>query len=311
MVIVALLYAALIYLVFFKYKLLPWNKPFQLIALVVGVVILLGFLAGLENLTPASIQATTATQVVDIAPQVGGQVTRVHVEHDEDVEKGAILFEIDPTLYQAQVKQLEAGLSLARLRLGQLGELTEVDAASKFQLEQTEAEVEQLEAQLTAARFNLENATVRAPARGRIARQQLLPGVQVSPARSVMSFVDTEQIVILALMKQKAFQNVHLGDRALVSFPALPGRVFETRVAAFQSAIAEGQLFPTGQLAPVQQRRMVRGFPVWLSLPEDAPPDLRKVGLAARVTIMTERAGFVAIVATFMQWFKTSLDIVL
>ena len=66
MVIVALLYAALIYLVFFKYKLLPWNKPLQLIALVVGVVILLGFLAGLENLTPASIQATTATQVVDI-----------------------------------------------------------------------------------------------------------------------------------------------------------------------------------------------------------------------------------------------------
>ena len=56
---------------------------------------------------------------------------------------------------------------------------------------------------------------------------------------------------------------------------------------------------------------MVRAFPVWLSLPEDAPPDLHKVGLAARVTIMTERAGLVAIVATVMQWLKTSLDIVL
>ncbi|MBW1688943.1 MAG: biotin/lipoyl-binding protein, partial [Deltaproteobacteria bacterium] len=203
MLIITFLYAGLVYLVFFKYKLLPWNKPFQLIALVVGVVILLGFLAGLENLTPASIQATTASQIVDIAPQVGGQVTRIHVEHDEEVEKGAILFEIDPTLYAAQVKQLAAGLALARLRLGQFGELTEVDAASKFQLEQTEAEVEQLEAQLTAARFNLENATVRAPARGRIARQQLRAGVQVSPARSVMTFVGTEEIVIVALVKQK------------------------------------------------------------------------------------------------------------
>ena len=86
---------------------------------------------------------------------------------------------------------------------------------------------------------------------------------------------------------------------------------WDTGVAAFQSAIAEGQLFPGGQLASVQQRRMVRAFPVWLSLPEDAPPDLRKLGLAARVTIMTERAQVVAIVATFMHWFKTSLDIVL
>ncbi len=311
MVTIALLYAGLVYLVFFRFKLLPWNRPFQPIAIVLGVVILLGFLAALENLTPTSLQATTATRVVDVAPQVGGQVIRVHVEQDEEVEEGAILFEIDPTLYAAQVKQLEAGLALARLRLGQLGELTAVDAASRFQLEQTEAEMEQLEAQLVAARFNLENATVRAPARGRIARQQLLPGVQVSPARSVMTFIGTDQIVIVALVKQKALQNVSLGDRALVSFPALPGRVFETRVAAFQSAIAEGQLFPGGQLASVQQRRMVRGFPVWLSLPDDAPPDLYKVGLAARVTIMTERAGLVGIVATIMQWIQTSLDIVL
>ena len=311
MVIIALLYAGLVYLVFFRFKLLPRNKPFRLIALVLGVVILLGFLAGLENLTPTSIQATTATRVVDVAPQVGGQVIRVPVEQEEEVEEGAILFEIDPTLYAAQVKQLEAGLSLARLRLGQLGELTEVEAASKFQLEQTEAEVEQLEAQLVAARFNLDNTTVRAPARGRIARQQLQPGVQVSPARSVMTFIGTEEIVIVALVKQKALQNVRLGDRALVSFPALPGRVFETRVTSFQSAIAEGQLFPGGQLASVQQRRMVRGFPVWLSLPDDAPPELYKVGLAARVTIMTERAGIVATVASVLQWLKTSLDIVL
>jgi hypothetical protein len=56
---------------------------------------------------------------------------------------------------------------------------------------------------------------------------------------------------------------------------------------------------------------MVRGFPVWLSLPDDAPSDLRRVGLAARVTIMTERAGFVGIVATVLQWLQTSLDIVL
>ena len=97
----------------------------------------------------------------------------------------------------------------------------------------------------------------------------------------------------------------------MISFPAVPGRIFETRVSAFQSAIAEGQVLPAEGLASVQQQRMVRVIPVWLPLPEDAPPSLRKAGLAARVTIMTEGAGVVALYAGVIQWLATSLDIVL
>ena len=74
MTLVALLYGALVYLVFFKFRWLPWNKPSQLGSLVIGITILSGFLVGLENLTPASTQAVIMGRVVDIAPQVGGVV---------------------------------------------------------------------------------------------------------------------------------------------------------------------------------------------------------------------------------------------
>ena len=61
----------------------------------------------------------------------------------------------------------------------------------------------------------------------------------------------------------------------------------------------------------VLRQRMVRGYPVFLSLPEDFPTELRKVGLAASATIVTESAGPIAIVAWVMQWLQTSLDAVL
>jgi hypothetical protein len=56
---------------------------------------------------------------------------------------------------------------------------------------------------------------------------------------------------------------------------------------------------------------MVRGYPLVVSLPEDFPPKLRKVGLAANATILTQSAGPVAIVAVVVQWLQTALDAVL
>ncbi len=44
MVIITCLYLALVYLLFFKFRILLWNKISQAICLIVGVVILAGFL---------------------------------------------------------------------------------------------------------------------------------------------------------------------------------------------------------------------------------------------------------------------------
>ena len=74
MVIVTVIYVALVYLVFVKFQWLPWNRLTRLIALSIGIVILSGFLVGLENLTPSSTQAMITGRVVDIAPQVPSEV---------------------------------------------------------------------------------------------------------------------------------------------------------------------------------------------------------------------------------------------
>jgi multidrug resistance efflux pump len=311
MTLIALMYGGFVYLVFFKFELVPWNKLTRLITVTVGLVLCIGFLVGYENLTPGTSQAVVMARVVDIAPQVGGEVIRVVVKENERVEEGAVLFEIDPTLFVAQVKELKATLHLAQLRLGQFRELAEIDAASRFQIEETEAQVEQLNARLKAAQFNLQNATVRAPFTGRAPKIFLKPGVQVSPARSVLAFVDTKQLTIMGLVEQRALHTVQVGDQAMVNFPSMPGRIFETEVLAIPSAIAEGQFLARGQLESVQQRRMVRSFPVVFALPEEFPDKLRKVGLAANVTVLTEGAGPIALYAQVIQWVKTSLDAIL
>ena len=102
-----------------------------------------------------------------------------------------------------------------------------------------------------------------------------------------------------------------MGDKALVNFPALPGHVFEAEVFRIPGAIGEGQMPISGSLPSVQQQRMVRQWPVFISVPEEFPAELRKPGVAATVYIHTEGAGVVGIVAVILQWVGTSLDAIL
>jgi multidrug resistance efflux pump len=108
----------------------------QWVCIIVGTVILSGFLVGLQALTPSSSQAYITGQIVEIAPQVSSRITRVNIEPMQTLNEGDVLFEIDPTAYQARVDDLEARLNLAGLRLKQYQELAAEGAGSGFQLEQ-------------------------------------------------------------------------------------------------------------------------------------------------------------------------------
>ena len=129
--------------------------------------------------------------------------------------------------------------------------------------------------------------------------------------RSVATFIYTDELVIAALFQQKALENMRIGDAVKLNFPALPGHLFDAEVVALAEAIGEGQFYATGQLPRVQDQRMTRLYPILISIPDDFPHGLQRIGVAASARIHTEKAGIVGIVAVILQWIQTSLDLVI
>ncbi|MCP3879964.1 MAG: HlyD family efflux transporter periplasmic adaptor subunit [Sulfitobacter sp.] len=242
MLIITALYLALVYLLFFRFTVIPWNRISQVLTVLIGVVMLTEFLVGLQGLAPASVQGAITGRIVEIAPDVTGRIVTVSVEPNVTVDEDTELFSVEPVLYEARVEELEARLKLARLRLGQYQELAASSAGTEFQVQQSEAEVKQLAASLTGARFDLDNTVVRAPARGLVPRMLLKPGMHVSPSRSVLTFLDTSELEIAAQFQQKALVNVKPGDKAMVNFPALPGQVVEAEVIEVPGAVGDAPL---------------------------------------------------------------------
>jgi multidrug efflux system membrane fusion protein len=116
-----------------------------------------------------------------VASQVEGIIQRVTFNEGQNVKQGQVLFEIDSRPYQAAYRQALAALARdkanaenARRESERYAALSQQDYVTKEQADQqranaaaTAATVAADEAQVSAAKFNLDNATIRAPISGR------------------------------------------------------------------------------------------------------------------------------------------------
>jgi len=250
------IYSFFVWLIFFKFKWLPWNIVSQVITITIPIVGLTILILLLNIVAPSSHDVRVINYVVPINPYVRGLVVDVPIEPNRPIKKGDVLFKLDPTPYEIAVKNSEAQLTqlqvqlvtaeasshnlgeqlksatgqkaalsskldLARMRLQQYKELADSGAGSKFDYEQAQADVQNLEgqfastvaaeaqaqeklgaktaegeqdevasvkaqiasaeAQLANAKWELSQTTYRAPADGTVIALTLRPGAMAVP----------------------------------------------------------------------------------------------------------------------------------
>ena len=98
------IYAFFVWLIFIKFKWLPWNTKSQVIVVIIPIVGLTALILTLNIVAPSSPDVRVIKYVVQVVPQVRGRVVEVPVAGNDYVKKGAVLFKIDPTPYRNTVK---------------------------------------------------------------------------------------------------------------------------------------------------------------------------------------------------------------
>lgn len=121
------------------------------------------------------------SQAVTVQPQVTGQLIRVAFKEGDEVQKGQLLFQIDPRQFNAALAQAEAMLARDRAQsvnanqeLERFKTLFEGENITRQQFDQARATAAAADATLAGAeaaveqaRLNLQYATIRAPISGR------------------------------------------------------------------------------------------------------------------------------------------------
>jgi RND family efflux transporter MFP subunit len=230
-VIIAILivYLVLLFLLV-KLRLVPFNLFWKISPAIVLVLLLFGLFIPMGWGAPSG-PTIVIRHSVSIVPDVAGEVIDVPVEANEPIKAGDVLFKIDPAPYQAQVDALTAQLKFEELRLAQMTQLQASSAGRKFDVEERQANVDQLKGQLDGAEWNLDKTVVRAPADGYVTNLALRKGARVAslPLAPVMAFIDTSDTLLGVQVAQIDGRYIKPGQDVEVTFKFVQGAFIAAR----------------------------------------------------------------------------------
>lgn len=140
----------------------------------------------------------SAVNRVEIRAQVGGTLTQIYFKDGDIVHKGDLLFEVDPEPYQiklseatAQLESANARLALATRELARSQQLQQAEAGTVENVDQRVAEqraaqaaVDNANALIRDAKFDLDRCAIKAPFTGRMGTHLVSTGNLVSGSRA-------------------------------------------------------------------------------------------------------------------------------
>ncbi|MBB6462134.1 HlyD family secretion protein [Flammeovirga kamogawensis] len=327
---ILIVYCLIVWLIFIKFKLLAWNTTSKLIVFIIPVVGITGLILAMNIFMPSSDDVRVYNKTVQIKANVRGRVKDVLVQENSKVNKGDTLFVIEQEPFLAQISGLkasikkaeaavsvqyknvealqasrravEAQLELARTRENQFKELVDAGAGNRFDLEQAENNVRQLDAQLAQikaqeasilaniraeyngkqvsvaeliaklekAEWDLAQTVVKAPLDAMVVNLQLRPGAMALPLTDLMTLVEGRQN-IMASFDQNELHKIQEGNEVDLTFVTRPGEIIPAKVESVVWASSRGQLLPSGKVPQVDQGLQKRGkYLVKFTTNEDA-----------------------------------------
>jgi len=246
--------------------------------------------------------------IVGIAPRVSGPIIQVRVTDNQPVRKGDLLFEIDPSDFQAQVdiaagqvENDEATFKQQQQNLGRQTDLfrTHVNALQDFQNAQdsfaaARAQLASAKANLELARLNLSYTKVFAPVDGYVTNMNTSPGTYVTAGIQLMALVDTSSYWVAGYFKETQLPHIKVGQKVLITMMGYENQPFQgvVRSVGWGIYVEDGSGSSSTALLPsisptIDWVRLPQRFPVRIQVLASSPVPLR-IGQTVSVAMTSE-----------------------
>jgi multidrug resistance efflux pump len=242
--------------------------------------------------------------VVQVAPDVTGQVTKVYVRDNQQVAAGQVLFEIDRARFELALRQAEASEQAQRTALAQalkearrnaaLRELVsqEVREQGEVRVEQARAALAQAEINRDTARLNLQRTRVVSAINGVVTNLELQTGAYATAGHPVMALVDHDSFYVEGYFEETKLPGIHVGDPASVTLMGQHQQL-SGHVESFAEGIADHDRSTGSNLLPnvnptFNWVRLAQRIPVRVAL-DHVPGTIRLV--AGQTATVEVRSG--------------------
>lgn len=182
-------------------------------------------------ITIESLGTAIANESVSITAQVTDTIKQINFEDGDKVQQGALLVQLNNTEERARVAELKANIDEAKRQFSRIADLRQSNATSEQLLDEQQARVKALEAQLDIANAQLKDLEVRAPFSGLLGNREISIGSLVQPATRITTLDDISVVKVDFNVAENHLASVAKGQRITASSIAYPGEAFEGTIS--------------------------------------------------------------------------------
>jgi RND family efflux transporter MFP subunit len=277
--------------------------------LVTATVVVLALLSALGMYQRYSTQPWTRdgqvrANIVGIASRVAGPIVHIPIRDNQQVKKGDLLFEIDPSTYiatvnncgaklqQAQAAQIQAKQELDRqttLYQTKVNDLRDLQNAQDSYVA-AEANTAAAQADLQTAQLNLSYTKIFAPVDGYLTNMNTSVGTYVYAGEQLLALVDASSFWIAAYFMETQLHHIQEGGKASITFIGRNNEPFEGLIESTAWGIFDPDGSTVDLLPKVSQTidwvRLPNRFPVRIKVTGTPPIPLR---IGQTVSVSTSR----------------------
>lgn len=182
--------------------------------------------------TLKAVGSITPVRGVVISAELSGVIRKIHFDSSERVPVGELLIELDVEVDLAELAALRADRRLAEITRDRFARISTQNLGSRSDLDQAQASLERVDAEIVASQAMIQKKVVRAPFAGELGIRRINPGQYLKEGDTIVELVALDPVYAEYALPERFLAQLTPGQSVVVRVQSYPERVFEGEIHA-------------------------------------------------------------------------------
>ena len=184
-----------------------------------------------------AIGTSRAAEEVQITSKYSDIVDEIFFNDGQLVKKGDVLVQLNKEEEEAKVRELQANLAESVAQFNRFQDLLKQKATAKSLVDQKEAQVKAIAAQVNSANAKLEYLTIKAPFDGVLGFRQISVGAYLGAGDIITSIDDLSTIKVDFAIPERFLSRLSVGQSVSASTVAYQENKFKGKITSISARI--------------------------------------------------------------------------
>jgi len=186
-----------------------------------------------------AIGTLTASEGINVTPQVGGIVKELNFESGQDVKKGQLLVKLDTATEEADLRSIEVQLANAETDLARKETLAARGVSPRAELDTLRTQRDTLRASMDRLKAVIAQKYIYAPWDGRVGLRNIALGSYLAPGQTIVWLQEIDPIYADFTVTESDFGRISDGLKVDATFNAYPGQVFSGDIVTTDARVSD------------------------------------------------------------------------